>query len=123
MNTQILWMASVAAVATLLIAALPGAASAHEWRSAQRIEQRCDRDGDVCAVFRCDRDGDDCVQISPWRRHFAGYDRRSYSYGYNNYGQYNGYADRGDYYNDERREEWRARGRDRDHDEDLGDDD
>jgi hypothetical protein len=122
MNKTILKMASVAAFGALMIVTLPSAASAHEWRSNQRIEQRCDRDGDVCAVFRCDWDGDDCVQISPWRRQYTRYDRRSYSYGYNDYGQYNGYADRDDYYSGERREEWRERRRDRDDDDDRDDD-
>jgi len=120
MNTSILRIAGVAAFGLLMSAALPGAASAHQWRSNQRIEQRCDRDGDLCAVFRCDWDGDDCVQIGPWRRQYARYDR--YGYGYNDYyNGYSGYDRRDGYYDNERREEWRERRRDRDDDEDCDD--
>ena len=118
-------MIALAALGGLFVSVLPSVASAHQWRSNEHIEQRCDRDGDVCAAFRCDRDGDDCVQISEWRRQYARYDRRGY--GYDGYSQYNRSNDRDDgYYNDGRREQWRGRRRDRDdddQDDDWGDGD
>ena len=121
MANVILKMATVAALGFLTATALPPSASAH---ARQRVEQRCDRDGDLCAVFRCDWDGDDCVRIGPWRRVYANYDRRQY--GYNDYGYYGGsygyqYGRGNGYYDDERREEWRERRRDR-NDDDWRDD-
>ena len=116
MTNAVLKMGAVAALGFLSLAALPQSASAH---ASQRVQQRCDSDGDRCAVFRCDWDGDDCVQISPWRRAYATYDRQRY--GYSN-GYYGGQYDRGDGYdNAERAEEWRERHRDSDDEENDGD--
>ena len=100
-----------AGAALLALAVLPTNAPAHERRSHNRIVQRCDHDGDVCAAYRCDWDGDDCVQIGPWRRVYA------YRSPYKGYSGYPG-AEYGWSFGDQQREEWRERHRDNDEDRD-----
>ena len=93
-----------AGAALLALVVLTTNASAHERRSHNRIVQRCDHDGDVCAAFRCDWDGDDCVQIGPWHQVYV------YRSPYEGYSRYPGAA-YGWSFGDQQSEEWRERHR------------
>ena len=98
---QIFAATSVAATA-LIASAVP--AAAHNWRR-QPLQERCDGDGDRCALFRCDWDGDDCERVSPWMRREVYYDRRDDFYRHARYGDDDRYyGDR-----DDRRDDWRWR--------------
>lgn len=72
MSTPVNLLALLAGGDLLCFVGLPASAFAHgrgrEYSSSNHSRQfeRCDQDGDECAVFRCDRDGDRCIQVSPW---------------------------------------------------------
>ena len=64
-----------------LIVAQPQA-SARDWDDHYHMVQKCDHDGDRCAIFRCDADGDRCVRTSGWRQRRSDWDEHYRYSGY-----------------------------------------
>jgi hypothetical protein len=74
MKVAIIASASIALAGALAGFGMQSSAYARDWDDHYHLEQRCDRDGDRCAVYRCDADRDRCTRVSGYTHRRSDWD-------------------------------------------------